>query len=190
MQKMQKIKSLKFVLTKIIIISLVTQTSFANEIKGIKLNPQANQKKINNSSKKTTWDFIKGKTPQNSLFLGMLTFHFNPNSLKHDRWSNDLPGGVYKGVFAGTLINSFNDRAYVFGIQRDVYTKKFSNNWQINSGYRLGLITGYDSRMSKVADKTKVLPLPEVYSDFMYKKVGIELSWSMVVVSAKFIVRF
>ena len=149
-----------------------------------------NNSQDNSKTQKTTWDFIKGKTPQNAMFLGMFTLHFNPQSLKKDRWSNDLIGGVYKGFFAGTLINSFNDRAYVFGVQRDVYTKQYSNNWQINSGYRLGLITGYDSRMTKIADKTKVLPFPEIYSDFMYKKVGVELSWSVSVITAKFIVHF
>lgn len=144
----------------------------------------------NNSNKKSTWEFIKGSTPENALLLGMLTFHFNPNSLKHDRWSNNLIGGVYKGLFAGTFLNSFNNRAYVFGIQRDVYKTSFSNNIRMNSGYRIGLISGYDSRMGSIAKASPLLPFPEVYTDFKYKHVGIELSWSVAVVTAKFVVTF
>lgn len=184
---MKVIKLIKNFIISTIILSLSISTALANAQEKSELNLN---NKVTQKSKKTTWDFIKGKAPENAMLLGMFTLHFNPNSLKKDRWSNDLIGGVYKGFFAGTLINSFNDRAYVFGIQRDVYTKKYSNNWQINSGYRLGLITGYDSRMTKVADKTKVLPFPEIYSDFMYKKVGVELSWSVSVITAKFIVHF
>ena len=144
----------------------------------------------NNVNKKSIWEFLKGSTPDNGLFLGMLTLHINPKSLNHDKWYNFLVGGIYNSIFAATFENSFNDRTYVLGIQRDLYKKKYSNNRQIDAGYRLGLVYGYDQRMSQLAGQLKILPLPELYSDFKYKNVGIELSWAVAVVTAKFIVTF
>lgn len=141
-------------------------------------------------TKTTTWDLIKGSEPNNAILLGMWSLHFKKHSRENDRWSNELIGGVYKSFFAGTLINSFDKRAYLFGIQRDFYTKKYSNNWQINAGYRIGLITGYDERMADIAGKSKALPFPEIYSDFVYKHVGIEISWCISIIVAKFIINF
>ncbi|WP_119343631.1 hypothetical protein [Facilibium subflavum] len=139
---------------------------------------------------KDFWQFLKGTQPDNAVYLGMFTWHFNPQSRQDDRWSNNLIGGLYKSIFVGTLLNSFSDRAFVFGIQRNVYTDQLSQNMQMNIGYRLGLITGYDERMSEFAKYSPVLPIPELYMDFAYKNFGAELSYIGVVFTAKFFIRF
>ena len=177
---MIKISLLKFYLLSLILI-LLSESSFSNNQKILKT------KQIN---KKTTWDLIKGSEPHNAIFLGMWTTHFKSTNREDRRWSNELIGGVYKSFFAGTFLNSFNDRAYVFGIQRDVYNKTLKDNWKINAGYRLGLVHGYDKRMSDIAGKVKLLPFPEVYSNFMYKDFGLEFSWCVSVITAKFIINF
>lgn len=136
------------------------------------------------------WTFLKGTQPDNAVYLGMFTWHFNPESRAHDRWSNNLIGGVYNSIFVGTLLNSFSDRAFVVGIQRNVYTKQLSQNNQINVGYRLGIMSGYDQRMSDIAKYLPVLPLPELYIDYAYRNFGAELSYIGVVFTAKFFIRF
>ncbi len=136
------------------------------------------------------WQFLEGTQPENAVYLGMLTWHFNPESRKDDRQSNNLIGGVYQSIFVGTLLNSFSDRAFVVGVQRNLYTNQLSQNNQVNVGYRLGLISGYDERMSDIAKYLPVLPIPELYIDYAYKNVGAELSYIGVVFTAKFFVRF
>lgn len=137
------------------------------------------------------WTFLKGEPQDNSVYLGMVTFHFNQNSRLNDRWNNDLVGGVYKGIFVGTLINSFNDRAYVIGVSRDVYKQKLNENFDMTLGYRLGLISGYDERMTSIAEYTPVLPFPQAYADFTFKNTaGVEISYIGVVLTAEFYIRF
>ena len=136
------------------------------------------------------WEFLKGTAPDNAIYLGMFTWHFNPESRKNDRWSNNLIGGLYHSVFVGALLNSFSDRAFVVGVQRNLYTNQLSHNTQMNIGYRLGLISGYDERMSDYAKYLPVLPIPELYVDFAYKHFGTELSYIGVVFTAKFFIRF
>ncbi|WP_157966582.1 hypothetical protein [Fastidiosibacter lacustris] len=136
------------------------------------------------------WEFLKGAQPSNGIYLGMFTWHFNPASRSDDRWSNNLIGGVYNSIFMGTLLNSFNDRAFVIGVQRNIYTDQLSQNNQINIGYRLGLISGYDERMSDFAKYLPVLPIPELYIDYTYKNFGAEFSYIGVVFTVKFVIRF
>ena len=136
------------------------------------------------------WQFLKGTQPDNALYLGMLTWHFNPESRKDDRWSNNLIGGLYNSIFVGTLLNSFDDRAFVVGVQRNIYTNQLSENNQFNVGYRLGLISGYDQRMSDIAKYLPILPIPELYIDYSYRNFGAELSYIGVVFTAKFFIRF
>ncbi|WP_119328910.1 hypothetical protein [Cysteiniphilum halobium] len=136
------------------------------------------------------WVFLKGTQPDNALYLGMFTWHFNPESRAHDRWSNNLVGGLYNSIFVGTLLNSFSDRAFVVGVQRNLYTNQLSQNNQVNVGYRLGMMSGYDQRMSDFAKYLPVLPITELYIDYAYKNLGAELSYIGVVFTVKFFIRF
>lgn len=138
----------------------------------------------------SVWTFLKGTQPDNAVYLGMFTWHFNPESRAQDRWSNNLIGGVYNSIFIGTLLNSFSDRAFVVGVQRNVYTNQLSQNNQVNVGYRLGLISGYDQRMLDIAKYLPVLPIPELYIDYAYRNFGAELSYIGMVFTAKFFIRF
>lgn len=136
------------------------------------------------------WTKLWGKPAPSALYLGMASFHLEPGS-RDDNWNNQLIAGTYDGFFAGTLVNSFYDRAYAFGIQRMWGTQQISEHITNSPGYRLGLISGYDDRMMELADHTPLLPFPQVIDDIVIgKHVGIELSWSVVVVSAGFVVTF
>lgn len=126
------------------------------------------------SSSTTFWEKMWGEPVPATLYLGMVTVHFNPDSLSDDNWNNQLVGVVYDGYFAGTLLNSFHDRAYVAGIQRYFYRQKISENVTQNVGYRLGLISGYDERMLSFAANTPLLPFPQLIYELSWKHVGIE----------------
>ena len=97
---------------------------------------------------------------------------------------------MYHSLFLGTFLNSFSERAFVSGVQRNVYMHRFSNTTVFDVGYRLGVISGYDKRMSSFADYSPVVPLVEAYIDFSYNNLGIEVSYIGVVVTAKFFVLF
>ena len=134
--------------------------------------------------------FLQGQKPNNGLYIGMFTLHFNPKSLRDDRWINNLIGVPYHSLFLGTFLNSFSERAFVSGVQRNVYMHRFSNTTVFDVGYRLGVISGYDKRMSSFADYSPLVPLVEAYIDFSYNNLGIEVSYIGVVVTAKFFVLF
>ncbi len=139
---------------------------------------------------KTTWDKIKGTKTKPALYLGMVTFHLEPGS-RDDRWNNNLVAVSYDGFIAGTLMNSFDDRAFVFAIERLWSTQQLSANVTNSVGYRLGLITGYDERMMQIAEYTPVLPFPQVMDNIVIDNhFGLELSWCVDTVSAGLFYQF
>ncbi len=97
----------------------------------------------------------------------------------------------YNSFFAGTFINSYNIRTYVAGVQRYWVEKHPSVNvtWQL--GYRLGLMYGYQIKGSThLINKPPIFPAFEVISDLTYKHIGLELSWTDVVITGSLYVRF
>lgn len=136
------------------------------------------------------WTKLWGKPAPPALYLGMFSFHLEPGS-RDDNWNNQLIAGTYDGFFAGTLINSFYDRGWAFGIQRMWDTERISEHITNSPGYRFGLVSGYDERMAPIAAHTPVIPFPQVIDDIVIgDHVGIELSYSVIVVSAGFVITF
>lgn len=154
-----------------------------------------NQISVNNEQQITTsggiWDFLVGEAPQDAVNFGMVTWHFSEQSRQEDRWNNMSLGITYNSIFIGTLLNSFSDRAFVLGLQRNLWQSNTQNHdWNMNVGYRLGIITGYDQRMSRFGMYSPVMPFPQLYTQFGYKDFGIELSWVAVVFTAQLYYRF
>ncbi len=133
------------------------------------------------------WSKLWGTPAPTAIYPGMVTFHLEPGS-RDDNWNNQLIAGTYKGYFAGTFINSFDDRAYAAGIQRVWATQKISDTVTNRVGYRVGLVTGYDERMVPIAAHTPVLPFPQIIDDITWKHIGLEFSWCVDTVSAGFVV--
>ena len=144
------------------------------------------------TSSSGVWDFLVGQAPEDAVNFGMVTWHFNPESRKNDRWNNLSLAATYNSIFIGTLLNSFSDRAFVLGVQRNVWeADSKGSDWNMNVGYRLGVITGYDQRMSSTfARYSPVLPFPQIYTQFAYKDFGVEFSWVAVVFTAQLFYRF
>lgn len=136
------------------------------------------------------WHYIKGKPMPNSAYLGMWTFHFNKHSRENDRYSNDLFGISYKGVLLATFLNSFDDRGFLLVMQRILGEKSSKNGWHLAYGYQLGGITGYDERMTSLAQKTPILPYAGIFATARYKHVGVQITYSVVVLLANFYITF
>lgn len=111
---------------------------------------------------------------------------------------NRLIGVNFYGIFGAIFYNSFDIKSYTIGLQRVVYSQKFPNYLQLDFGYRLGLIWGYKG--TKLLDGlNRVIPgiknmepvfFPQIYGNFSWEIVGIQVSYCWAVVTAGFFVKF
>jgi len=129
---------------------------------------------------------VTGGDPDSTLssgafvYLGMWTSHFR--HLREGLASNWLVGVGWKGYYAGTFINSYGNRAFTAGIERTV-VRAVSGSVIPMFGYRLGLISGYDSRFLRLAGKTPVLPMAQLTGSLEMGPTGVAVAWSGLVAS-------
>ncbi|MCF6766230.1 hypothetical protein L3V82_10640 [Thiotrichales bacterium 19S3-7] len=123
------------------------------------------------------WDFIKGETPTDSLYLGMWSYHVSEKHPFRDyNYKNNMIGISYKSLTAGTFINSFHQRSYTVGIRRNLWEKKVGD-WNFQAGYNLGIVYGYkDGKGMFLSDYSPVIPVGLLYLDITYHNVGVSLS--------------
>lgn len=140
------------------------------------------------------WSAIVGcPAPEPRLHIGMWSKHFTPKDRNNQ---NDLFGIGYKGLFAGTLVNSYYVRAYAIGMERFWFTKQLSVKHDISYqlGYRLGLVTGYQGHdltgIQSLRD-SPVIPFVQAIFDVNWKHLGWEVSIpDPYVISMGFYIRF
>ncbi len=116
-----------------------------------------------------------------TIYLGMWTSHFR--YLREGLANNWLVGVGWKGYYAGTFINSYGKRAFVAGIERIVTRGGPGESVIPMLGYRLGLVSGYDSRFMSIAGKTPVLPMAQLTGALEMGPTGIGVAWSGLVAS-------
>lgn len=127
------------------------------------------------------------KTPDRRLYLGMWTVHFrDPGRGIENNW---LVGVSWRGIYGATFINTFGNRSYSAGLQ-GLLVRWNPGSVSLGLGYRIGILTGYDERLMPLAGKTPVLPLVQPRVAVDAKRVGWEFSYSGVVASGGFSVRF
>lgn len=100
---------------------------------------------------------VLGASPdRDRLIFGLWTMHpFEPQFPELD-WTEGF-GGLYGHWFGATFVNSYDERAFILGIERNWFdTQRGRAGFGV--GYRVGLITGYDERLVDVARHTPVLP--------------------------------
>jgi hypothetical protein len=120
------------------------------------------------------------------VYVGMWTLH-----LKHDVVALDnnwLVGVSHRGYFGATFLNSFGRRAYAAGVQRTLVSSA-RGPLTAALGVRLGAITGYDGRFMRLARHTPVLPLISAFVNVDVGRAGVEVAYTMVVVSAAVSIR-
>jgi hypothetical protein len=89
---------------------------------------------------------------------------------------------TWRGLYGGSFVNSFGDRAFTAGIERPLL-RSADHTVTSGVGYRLGLVTGYDERLLGLASKLPVLPLLQLMGDLAVGRTGVELAWTAKVAS-------
>jgi hypothetical protein len=115
------------------------------------------------------------------LYIGMWTTHLKHRPVTLE--NNWLIGFGYRGFFGATFTNSFGRRAYTAGVQRRLVSADLGLV-STSLGFRIGAVTGYDGRFMRLARRTPILPLISAYGNVDVGRVGVEVSYTMVVVSA------
>jgi len=121
------------------------------------------------------------------IYLGMWTLHLKEQSRRLD--PNYLIGASYRHVFAATFINSFDNRAFAGGLQKE-FARGRAGVFSAALGGRVGLVYGYDKRFIALADKSPILPMVQVYGLVELGRLGAEVSYTYVVVSVTGSIRF
>jgi hypothetical protein len=121
------------------------------------------------------------------LYFAMWTAHLRRSVVAFgNNWVIGVSGHGYYGA---TFLNSYGRRAFTGGIQRTLAaTRRPHVNGLV--GLRAGFITGYDGRLTKLARKTPVLPVAQPFAMLEVRRVGVEVSYTVVVVSAAVSYRF
>jgi hypothetical protein len=121
------------------------------------------------------------------IYVGMWTMHLKePDGPIDNNW---LLGFSYRGFFGGTFLNSFGKRAYTAGIQRS-FASLGEDRTRAWFGFRVGAISGYDGRFMGIAHKTPILPIASTYVIVERDRLGVELSYTFVVLSGALTYRF
>jgi hypothetical protein len=109
------------------------------------------------------------------VHVGMWTSHLS--RIGHGLEATWLVAVGWRGLYGGTFVNSFGDRAFAAGIQRRL-ARTNDGTMVTGLGYRLGFVTGYDERLTSLAGKTPVLPAAQLLGDFAMGRTGLEVAWA------------
>lgn len=126
-----------------------------------------------------------GQAPDNKLLLGMWTVHLSGGT-DRDHVSNNTVGLVYHSAFLATFNNTYGRQSVAGGLERAWVSKQLNSHTHISLGYRLGLIYGYDKRLMPLAGQTPIIPFAQIIADMSYRRVGVEISYTGIVISAGF----
>jgi hypothetical protein len=121
------------------------------------------------------------------LYFGMWTTHLREEVVTID--TNWLVGVSHGSFYAGTFVNSFGRRAYTAGYQR-LLARAGDGPVSLSLGFRAGAISGYDGRFMRIARQTPVLPMVQAFGLLDVGRTGVELSYTLVVVSVAMSYRF
>jgi hypothetical protein len=121
------------------------------------------------------------------LYFGMWTLHLRDDAVAlRNNWAI---GVASHGLFGATFVNSFGRRAYSAGLQRTIVSTGPALVGA-SLGFRLGLVSGYDGRFMRLARDTPVLPLVQPFASIDIAHVGLEVSYTFVIVSVAMSYRF
>jgi hypothetical protein len=120
-----------------------------------------------------------GDPAQNAAYalMGTLHLHHMHTGLASSRYF----GATVRGIYAGTFVTSYGDRALTAGAERNWIAGNLSETWRMSWGYRVGLLYGYDAELMRLAGKTPVLPAAEMLLDVSYRKLGVQFGYAGIV---------
>lgn len=79
----------------------------------------------------------------------------------------------WRGWYIASFVNSYTERAYAAGIERDWYAVR-EGATALGVGYRIGVVTGYDERLFEVARHTPLLPFAGILAWADVGPVGVD----------------
>jgi hypothetical protein len=127
------------------------------------------------------WDYIKGRPARDALVFGMWSLHLDGSGEFFGTGSNNdhnhLLGFQYRGLNAGTFINSHWDRTYSAGLSREVYSRQFSPDLRFDAGYRAGFLYGYEDNLPNILG-VSAYAMPVV--GFSWKRAGLDIGLTPV----------
>lgn len=180
---------MRFYFLSSLLLSVYVDMSLANAAPTTTLNPSKTTNLVCSSS---FWKKLWGvPAPEFRLAVGMWSIHATS---KDRNEKNDLFGFSYKGFFAGTLVNSYYERAYTVGIQRYWVMEPLTQSINYEVGYRLGLVTGYQGHNIvgiKSLKDAPAIPFGQLLFALNWKFIGWEISTpDPYVISTGFYIRF
>jgi hypothetical protein len=109
------------------------------------------------------------------LHVGMWTTHLlRPTKGLDANW---LVAVAWNGMYGGSFINSFGDRTFAAGLERSL-ARSDGGRLARGVGYRIGVVTGYDERLTGIAGTIPILPAFQMTSDVAIGGTGLELAWA------------
>jgi hypothetical protein len=109
------------------------------------------------------------------VHVGMWSTHLH--RLRGGVDANWLVAVGWRGLYGGTFVNSFGNRAFAAGIERS-FVRAEGGAVARGLGFRLGVVSGYDERLLGLAGKIPVLPALQVMGDVAMGRTGVELAWA------------
>ena len=131
--------------------------------------------------------FIWGESEPSALYTGMWSTHF---SHPEDVNANWLTAINYEGFFLGTFINSYRNRSFAAGVERQVWSSDDQKSFNTSLGYRLGLMTGYRERFKMYFGDSPIILFPQLFANIAYQHVGLQIGYSWTVISCGLFYRF
>lgn len=118
--------------------------------------------------------WIIGREPdRRRLIAGMWALHpFEPQFPEMDHTRGF--GAQVSQWFVATFVNSYEERAFVAGLERYWLQERVSVV-DFGIGYRIGIVTGYDERLFALAGHTPLLPFGGLLAWTEVGPVGVDV---------------
>ena len=136
---------------------------------------------------RSVWQKLAGRPARAAAYFSWQTLHLRKT--RDGVEEQHFFGATLRGFHAGTFLTSYDDRAYVVGLER-VWLRGEGLGFSAQTGYRVGLVYGYNHELTKLAGRTPILPAATVLLDLAWKKIGIQFGYHGIVVTGGGVVRF
>ncbi|MDD3149722.1 MAG: hypothetical protein PHV68_02715 [Candidatus Gastranaerophilales bacterium] len=167
----------KVIMVSFVIASLISGNPvFCKEIKTQKvlkkgvLSAEISENKIKDKLK-TIWIITKGEPADNSLLMGMYSYH-TAHRWKNYNEQNNMLALQIKGISIGTFDNSYDNQTYFASFARKLHTWELPKNFELDFQYKAGIMHGYDDKYPNIAGITPII-LPII--GLNYKGYGADL---------------
>lgn len=124
------------------------------------------------------WLGLWGRSEPDRFYVGLWALHLRRTEDGFS--SHELVGVSWRGIVAGTFVNTHEGRSWVVALGRSVAQAK-GREGGVRLGYRLGLLAGYDEQLMDMAARYPVIPAFQVLADVRYRRVGLQAGWTWIV---------